>query len=141
MPREFSRTLRLGEQIHRELAMLLRKVKDPRVGAVTIGEVEVSKDLQHAKVYFTVLDPEAVPETSRGLARASGFLRRELGRGLRTRVVPELHFIYDETEERSARISALIDAALRRDRALGHGDEADGDAHDAGPDPDPDDRA
>jgi ribosome-binding factor A len=129
MPREFSRTLRLAEQIHRELAELLRKVKDPRVGEVTIGDVEVSKDLQHAKVYFTVFDPAAAQASQQGLNHAAGFLRRELGKGLHVRIVPELRFIYDETEERSARLSALIDKAVRRDRDLSadQGSDSEGD--------------
>lgn len=129
MPREFSRTLRIGEQIRRELAELVRKVKDPRVGNVTFGEVEVSKDLVHAKVFFTVLGAEAeqARETGKGLNHAAGFLRRELGRVMRLRVVPELRFVYDDTQEKGARLSALIDEAVRSDRER-HGADGEGEA-------------
>ena len=119
MPREFSRTLRVGEQIRRELAELIRnEVKDPRVGMVTISDVEVTKDLAHAKVFFSVLGSESdVAASAEGLHRAAGFLRRELGKVMRLRVVPELRFVYDDTQERGTRLSALIDQAVREDRA------------------------
>lgn len=118
MPREFSRTQRVGEQLRRELAELIRtEVKDPRVGMVTVGDVEVSKDLTHAKVYFTVLgDEKAGREAQVGLSRAAGFLRRQLSHIMRMRQVPQLHFIFDETAIKGARLSALIDEAVRRDR-------------------------
>jgi ribosome-binding factor A len=117
MPKEFSRALRLAEQIHRDLSVLIsRELKDPRVGMVTIGEVEVSPDLSHAKIYYTVMgelgDPEATQE---GLERAKGFLRSRLGKGLRVRFTPELHFIYDKTEENSSKLEALIAKARARD--------------------------
>ncbi len=119
MPREYSRTLRVAEQIRRELAELIRnEVKDPRVGMVTISDVEVSKDLAHAKVFFSVLGNESdAAASAEGLHRAAGFLRRELGKVMRLRVVPELRFVYDDTQERGTRLSALIDRAVRDDRA------------------------
>lgn len=119
MPKDFSRTLRIGEQIRRELAVLVRdEIKDPRVGMVTLGDVEVSRDLSHAKVFFTVLgDEEQTRASLEGLSRAAGFLRRELGKAMRLRVVPALHFIYDDTQERGARLSALIDKAVKDDRS------------------------
>ncbi|HFD87875.1 MAG TPA: 30S ribosome-binding factor RbfA [Gammaproteobacteria bacterium] len=117
MPKDYSRALRLAEQIHRDLSVLIsREVKDPRVGMVTIGDVEVSSDLSHAKVYYTLLgglgDPE---ETQLGLEKASGFLRSRLGKALRVRFTPELHFIHDETEERGQALEALIAKARARD--------------------------
>ena len=116
MPREYPRALRLAEQIHRDLAELIaREVKDPRVGMVTINEVEVSPDLTHAKVYYTLLTGDA-EETRQGLEKAKGFLRSRLGKALRIRFTPELHFIYDETEEKSAELEALIARARARDR-------------------------
>lgn len=125
MPRDFSRTERVGDQIQRELADLIRlEVKDPRVGMVTLAGVEVSRDLSHAKVWFTVLgDERQVAETTEGLQRAAGFLRRELGRRMRLRVVPQLHFQYDDTQQRGARLSALIDKAVAEDRARHPDDE------------------
>ncbi len=114
MPKEFPRTLRVGEQIHRELAQLVHDtVKDPRIGMVTIVDVEVSRDLAHARVYFTVLgDHETIRTSEAGLNRAAGFLRGELGRRLKMRGVPKLRFVYDDTEEKGARVDALIDEAL-----------------------------
>ncbi|OOG22207.1 ribosome-binding factor A [Thioalkalivibrio denitrificans] len=127
MPRDFSRTERVGDQIQRELADLIRlEVKDPRVGMVTLAGVEVTRDLAHAKVWFTVLGSEQqVADTTEGLQRAAGFLRRELGRRMRLRAVPHLHFQYDDTQERGARLSALIDQAVAEDRAKHPDDDED----------------
>jgi ribosome-binding factor A len=124
MPREFSRSLRVGEQIRRELADLLRtEVKDPGMGLVTIGEVELSKDLSHARVYYTVFgDESATTITQTALERASGFLRRELGKRMRLRIVPELRFVFDDSELRGARVDALIEQARRKDRERGSED-------------------
>ncbi len=116
MPKEFSRTLRLGEQIHRELAQLLsREVKDPRVGMVTIADVEVSSDLSHAKVYYTILGDADRGEVQKGLEKASGFLRHKIGQAIKTRITPELHFRFDETSERGAHLEALIEYAVAQD--------------------------
>ena len=115
MAREFSRSSRLGEQIQRDLSELIRtQVKDPRVGLVTITDVEVSRDLSHARVYVTSLD-EAIArnDTLRALQHAAGFLRWQLSRSLSVRSVPELHFEYDESVERGIRVSRLIDEAVR----------------------------
>lgn len=114
MPRDFSRTLRVADQIQRDLADLIRlEVKDPRVGMVTLTGVEVTSDYAHAKVYFTLLgDADRVSEATAGLSRAAGFLRHELGHRIKLRVVPELHFIHDESVERGARLSQLIDEAI-----------------------------
>lgn len=118
MPKDFSRVQRVAEQIRRELAELIRlELKDPRVGFITLSDVELSPDYAHAKVFFTSLAPEsALPEIERGLKRASGFLRRELGRRIRIHNVPELHFVYDASVERGARLSKLIDDAVSSDR-------------------------
>ncbi len=117
MPREFPRAYRVGEQIHRELAQLVHDtVKDPRIGMVTIVDVAVSRDLAHAKVYFSVLgDDGTVRASEAGLNRAAGFLRGELGRRMRMRGVPDLHFVYDDTQQKGARIDALIDLAVNQD--------------------------
>ena len=124
MPREFSRTRRVGEQMQRELAVLIRdEVKDPRVGMVTVNDVEVSRDLAHAKVYITVLgDPRQQVATLEALAGAAGFLRRQLGQRMLLRAVPQLHFHYDESVERGSHLSQLIDQAVAEDLAR-HRDE------------------
>lgn len=117
MPKDYPRTLRVGEQLRRELAQLIRdEVKDPRVGDVTVLDVEVSKDLGHARVYFSVLQGEGTraEECTHGLQRAGGFLRHELGKRLRLRTIPELRFVYDATEDRAHHLEALIAEGLAR---------------------------
>ena len=117
MPRDFPRTRRIGEQMQRELAALIRDgVKDPRVGMVTVSAVEVTRDLAHAKVFVTVLgDEKARRDTMTALTNAAGFLRHELGQRMLTRTVPQLRFVYDESIEHGSRLSALIDAAVASD--------------------------
>lgn len=124
MPREFSRTRRVGEQIRRELAELLRdEIRDPRMVMVSMTGVEVSRDLAHAKVYITLLgDPAERPEVLAALNHAAPLLRRELGRRMHIRMTPQLEFRYDEVVERGARLSSLIDAAVASDEAR-HRDE------------------
>jgi ribosome-binding factor A len=124
MPKEYSRSQRVVEQIRRELAELIRlEVKDPRVGFITLTDVEITPDDAHAKVFFTSMTGEAdVPEIQRGLRRASGFLRRELGRRIRIHTIPELHFHYDRSVEEGSRLSRLIDDVVREDEAR-HQDE------------------
>jgi len=108
------RLRRVADQIQRELSGLLRtELKDPRVGMVTLTGVEVSPDLAHAKVFFTVLgDPDALDQTLSGLKHAGGFLRSQLGARLKLRMIPELHFVHDASVERGIQLSQLIDAAV-----------------------------
>jgi ribosome-binding factor A len=119
VPRDFSRTLRIAEQIQRDLAELLRiEAKDPRIGMVTLTDVEVTADYAHAKVFFTTLgDADQVAAATEGLNRAAGFLRHELGHRIKLRSIPQLHFIYDESVERGVRLSRLIDEAVSATRA------------------------
>jgi ribosome-binding factor A len=119
MPKEFSRSQRVVEQIRRELAELIRtEVKDPRVGFITLTDVEITPDYAHAKVFFTSMTgEESVPGILVGLRRASGFLRRELGRRVRIHTTPELHFVYDRSVEEGSRMSRLIDDVVREDEA------------------------
>jgi ribosome-binding factor A len=114
MSRDFPRTLRVGEQIRRELAELLRdQVKDPRIGMVSIGDVEVSRDLSHALVYFSIYgDREVISACQQGLDSAAGFLRSELGKRMKIRTVPQLRFVYDDTQQQGDRIADLIDLGL-----------------------------
>jgi ribosome-binding factor A len=115
--KEYSRAERLGDQIQRELAVLIQQeIKDPRIGMVTVAAVKVSADLAHAKVYVTVLGGEDAQGSVRILNRAAAFLRRELGRRIVARVVPELHFTYDKAQETGARLSSLIDRSVALDR-------------------------
>lgn len=114
MPREFSRNQRLGNQVLRTLNELLRfETKDPRLEQVSLTAVELSRDLSVARVYFSMLKPDADPApVLEGLERASGFLRSRLGREIKIRHVPELRFKHDNSAAESQRISDLIDEAL-----------------------------
>jgi ribosome-binding factor A len=124
MPKEYSRGTRVAEQIKRELAKMIQfEVKDPRVGFVSLTDVELTPDYAHAKVFFTSLRGQAEAEGALiGLRSASGFLRRELGRRVRIHTTPELHFVYDASIEHGSMLSALIDKAVAENRAQ-RGDE------------------
>lgn len=117
MSREYPRSRRVEHQVQRILAELLaREVKDPRVQSLSITAVEMSSDLSVARVFFTLLDPEDSPQSAQeGLEKASGYLRKQLGRNLRLRHVPELRFRHDESVAAGSRLSRLIDEARRRD--------------------------
>jgi len=114
MPKDFPRARRIADQIQRELSEIIRmEIKDPRVGMVTITDVEVTRDNEHAKVFFTVLgDPAQQEAASRALSHAAGFLRTELAQRLQLRTVPQLRFDYDVSVERGVRLSNLIDEAV-----------------------------
>ena len=112
--KSFSRKDRVAEQIRRELAELIRtELKDPRVGMISITDVEVTADYAHAKVFFSTLaGSEHVAEVLIGLQKASGFLRRELGKRISIHMTPQLHFVFDESLERGADLSQLIQKAV-----------------------------
>ncbi len=125
MPREFSRTRRVGDQLQQELATLIRdEVNDPRVGSVTVSEVRVTRDFSHAEVLVTQLGGNAEDSlaTVEALNRAAGFLRSRHARQVRLRTVPALHFAHDESFDRGARVSRLIDDAVAADRRGGSDD-------------------
>lgn len=117
MPKDFPRSRRIAEQVQRELSEIIRlELKDPRVGMITITDVEVTSDYAHARVYFTTLGEKArIEEAAKGLQHAAGYLRSQLARRLNVRSVPELQFEYDPSVERGARLSQLIDAAVAQD--------------------------
>jgi ribosome-binding factor A len=117
MPRDFPRSRRIAEQIQRELSDIIRvELKDPRVGMMTITDVEMTQDNAHAKVFFTVLGQQPrIDEAAAGLQHAAGYLRSELAQRIKIRVVPQLHFEYDASVERGIRLSQLIDAAVADD--------------------------
>jgi ribosome-binding factor A len=102
-----NRSFRVADQIQRDLAELIRELKDPRVGMVTLNAVEVSPDYAHAKVFFSLLVGEPA-ECEQALNEAAGWLRNGLFKRLSIHTVPTLHFQYDRTTERAADISALI---------------------------------
>ena len=118
MPREFARHQRLGNQVQRTLAELLRfEVKDPRVQDVSLTSVDLSRDLSVARVYFSLLNPEGDAKAAlEGLERATGFLRSKLGRSLKIRHVPELRFAHDDSAAEGVRLTELIDDTVAADK-------------------------
>jgi ribosome-binding factor A len=113
--KSYSRTSRIADQMQRDLAQVIRtEVKDPRVGLVTIQSVDVSPDYAHAKIFFTQLgEAKNAKACTEALNHAAGFLRHHLAERLGMRIMPVLHFVYDESVERGIHLSQLIDTAIR----------------------------
>jgi ribosome-binding factor A len=111
--------LRIGDQIQRDLAELIRELKDPRIGFVTLSGVDVTPDYAHAKVRFSLLvgDPA---ECEEALNESAGWLRNGLFKRLAIHTVPTLHFQFDRTTERAAEMNALI---LKANATRARGDE------------------
>ena len=109
------RPQKVAELIQRELSDLLRRgLRDPRVGMLTITSVDVSPDLTHAKVFFTLLQKDQLEDTLDGLKRAAGYLRSQLAHRMKLYTTPELRFAYDESVERGDHLSRLIDSVIPR---------------------------
>jgi len=119
--REFSRTDRVGQQIQKEIAVILqREIKDPRLGMVTVSAVEVSRDLSYAKIFITVFntkDEDAAKQSAKVLNEATGYIRSLLGKRIRARIMPELKFVVDNSLMEGMRISNLVDTIIREDNA------------------------
>jgi ribosome-binding factor A len=119
MPKEFSRTQRVGDYLRRELAGFIQtQMRDPRVGMVMVNEVEVSRDLAHAKVFVTVLGKDTEEEAREVLTvlnDAAGFLRSRLAQDSSLRTTPRLHFVFDSSVLRGQKLSNLIDQAVAQD--------------------------
>jgi ribosome-binding factor A len=115
-----TRQKRIADQIQKDLSALIRlRLKDPRVGMLTVTWVEVAADYAHAKIFVSsLLGEQSLSQSLEGLREAAGFLRRELGKGLKLRTVPQLHFAADESIERGVRMGALIDGAIAADAEL-----------------------
>jgi ribosome-binding factor A len=114
MAKEFSRSNRVAEQMRRELADLLQfEVKDPRVGMVTITEVEVTGDMEHAKIYYSA--QKGTPEIQTGLEKSAGFLRTQISKRMLLRKVPQLHFVYDSSIDYGIKMGKLIEEARASD--------------------------
>lgn len=117
MTHDSNRPRRVGDLIRRELAELLaREVADPRLAGVVVSDVEVSRDLAHARIYVFVPTGSEAEQVMAGLRAAGGFLRRALAPRLRLRVVPHLHFDQDTSMDNADRIDALLAEAARRHR-------------------------
>ena len=109
------RTQRLGDLIQRDLSELIRlELRDPRVGMITITSVDVSPDMSHAKVFFTIFEKDKLEDTLHGLKRSAGFLRSQIAKRIKMYTTPELRFEYDESVERGDRLSRLIDSTKTR---------------------------
>jgi ribosome-binding factor A len=107
---DYNRSDRVGDLLQELVSQLLMKeVSDPRIGAITLTGVEVSKDLRHAKIYFSILaGSEKKEQVTSGLKSATGFIRGRAAKDLKLRFVPTIEFIYDETEDRAQRIEDLL---------------------------------
>ena len=119
MAKEFGRADRVSQQIQREIAMILqREIKDPRVGMATVSDVELTRDLQHAKVFVTFFlnEEDNIEAGIKVLNDASGYIRILLGKAMKLRVVPEIRFVYDKTLVEGMRISNLITNTVRDDQ-------------------------
>ncbi len=122
MPREFKRSERVAGTLRRELAQLIQKeVKDPEVGFIGLSDVEVSRDISHAKIYVTVFEADKAVASIKALNKAAGYLRMRLGQEMRIRSVPQLHFEHDASVETGLQMDSLIEAAVASDQ---HGAEA-----------------
>lgn len=105
------RVSRVREQLQRELGDIVGRLRDPRLGFVTVMDVELSKDLHYATMFISVLgDEEAQREAVEAIEGALGFIRREVAERIRLREVPEIAVRYDDTSERAARVNALIES-------------------------------
>jgi len=114
---QYKRADRVGDQILREVSqLLLEEVKDPRIGMVTISRVQVTNDLSYARVYYTVFGDEAQrANTAEGLKKATGFIRKQIGRRMRLRITPEIIFKFDESLDHAERINQLL-SGLQKER-------------------------
>ena len=108
---------RVAEAIRELIAeLLMRDIKDPRIGMVTLTAVELTDDLRHGRVFFSCVGDEAARERSlEGLRSASGFIRAQVGRRLRLRYAPELTFLFDPTPEAAGRLASLINSVRPED--------------------------
>lgn len=120
MAREFSRSRRVAQQIQKELAQIVsREVKAQEFGMITVNEVDLSRDLSYAKVYFTILNDDAanIKEAVSRLNDQAPLLRSMMGSAMRLRIVPELKFYYDKSLSEGIRMTSLVNQAVRIDKA------------------------
>ncbi|MCT7940881.1 MULTISPECIES: 30S ribosome-binding factor RbfA [Shewanella] len=134
MAKEFSRTRRIGQQLQQELAMVLqRDMKDPRIGFVTVNDVEVSRDLSYARVFVTFFEEDItlVEEKIAALTAAAPYIRTLIAGRMKLRVMPELRFMYDSSLVEGMRMSNLVSQVITKDKQKqqdsGRADEIDQD--------------
>jgi ribosome-binding factor A len=119
----YKRAERVSDQMKQEIAdILMRKIKDPRIGFVTVTDVEVADDLRNAKVFVSVYGSDKA-STLKGLESAAPFIRSELGKRMRMKFVPEILFRYDDSVERGAHINELLHDIEDKDGGAGPGNE------------------
>jgi len=126
--REFARTDRVGQEIQKEVAMIIqREVKDPRLGMVTVSAVEVTRDLAYAKVFVTffTLEGQNVDKSVEILNDAASFIRTLLAKRIKARIMPELRFVYDKSMVEGVRMTNLVNQAIADDESK-HQSETDG---------------
>ena len=116
MAREFGRPQRVADYLRKEISQLIQfQMRDPRVGMVSVTDVEVSRDMSHAKIYVTVLgcdSAESAKEPLKVLNGAAGFLRSKVANDATMRIIPNLRFFFDESVHRGQELSSLIDQAI-----------------------------
>ncbi|WP_423187272.1 30S ribosome-binding factor RbfA [Alishewanella sp. d11] len=119
MAKEFSRVDRLSQQVKKEMAVILqREIKDPRLHTmITVSDVEVSRDLSHAKVFVTFLgmDNDKVEDNLKILNDAAGYVRSLIGKRIQTRIVPHIRFAFDESLNEGIRMATLVETVRRED--------------------------
>jgi ribosome-binding factor A len=121
MAREYARTDRVGQQIQKEIAVILmREIKDPRLSMTTVSAVEVTRDLAYAKVFVTFINdtPSEIKDSIEVLTEAEGYIRSLLAKRLRARIMPHLRFVYDKSMAEGVRMSALVDQAVASDTGV-----------------------
>ena len=118
MAREYARTDRVGQQIQKEIAIILmREIKDPRLAMTTVSAVEVTRDLAYAKIFVTFFtsEQEEIDASIEVLTEAEGYIRSLLAKRLRARIMPHLRFVYDKSMVEGVRMSSLVDDAIASD--------------------------
>jgi ribosome-binding factor A len=130
MPKDYSRQQRVADTLRRDIASFIqREMRDPRVGMVMVNDVEVSRDLAHAKVFVTVMgkdDAGQAAEALEVLNGAAGFLRSQLAQSSTMRTTPRLSFVFDSSVLRGQQLSSLIDRAVATDQSMLKDDDTEG---------------
>ena len=123
MPKDYSRTQRVADYLRRELAEVIQlELRDPRIGMLSITDVEISRDMAYAKVYYTSMAAESdseAKESTEVLNKAAGFLRGQIAKNSTMRITPRLRFYYDSSVRRGRKLSDLIEKAADADRKIG----------------------
>jgi len=125
MAREFSRSRRVAQQLQKELAMIvMREIKAKEFGMITINEVDLSRDLSYAKVYFTLLNDEAglIKKAVELLNESAPFIRSLMGSKMQLRIVPELRFYHDKSLSEGIRMASMVTKAVRDDKEKSNND-------------------